>query len=198
MSLLAEGIWNCTVLSATSGASDGVPFVQIKVRIDDGPSAGRQCTYERDIDTRSAKYAAKSMKAVGWKGGYGGIDIDTIATDCAAWIERTGGKSTVEISHIELKRGKAYDKWVEGGCKGPKPVWDKPNSIGRSLSNERQLDKLDDRARSEANEALARAMAEDGGPPADVPPPTDDDIPFVSCSLAAEPRGIARVIGGVL
>ena len=184
MSLLAEGIWNCTVLSATSGALKGVPFVQIKVRIEDGPSAGRLVTYERDIDTRSAKYAAMSMRSVGWNARAG--NIESIGADCSHWIAKSGGKSTVEIKHIPYNDKKT----------GEPKIWDKANAIGRPLTNERKLDKLDGTALAEANEALARAMADSGGaPPDDAPPPTDDDLPFVSTH---EPRGVARVIGGVL
>lgn len=189
MSLLAEGTWSCTVLSAASGADKGIPYAQIKVRIDDGPSAGRVCTYEQSIDARSSKYAGYAMRAVGWAG----KTIESLAADCAAWVVRTGGKSTVEITHLLKKKGKDYDKWIAGGQQGPQPIWDKVNSIGKRT--ERTLDKLSGAALAEANEALARAMAEGGSAPDDAPPPTDDDLPFVS---TREPRGIARVIGGVL
>lgn len=187
---IAEGIWPCTVLYAASGAEKGVPYVQIRVQIDAGPSAGNACTYEESIDARSAKWAGMSMRAVGWAG----KTVDSIASDCAAWIARTGGKTTAEIKHLLKKKGKDYDKWIDGGQQGAQPVWDKVNSIGRRT--ERQLEKLSGTALAEANEALARAMADSGGaPPDDAPPPTDDDLPFVSTH---EPHDIACVIGGVL
>lgn len=186
MALKAEGIWGCTVLGASAGENDkGSPNIQINVQIDEGPSKGQRCTYEDQINAKSALYVARSMKAVGWKGG----SSRTLKEDCDAWIKATGGKSTVEIKHIELKRGKQYDRWVDGGMEGPPPVWDKANSIGRGaaaplkdMSVERQQD---------ADEALRAALEADGQgtPPAEHigadgmrQDAASDDIPFATCS----------------
>jgi hypothetical protein len=177
MALLAEGIWPCTVFSAAFGEDDkGSPQVQINVRIDEGPSAGRVCTYEDQVNARSALYISRSCKAVGWRG-----DLTKLKEDAAAWIEKTGGKSTVEIKHIEIKTGKRAGQ-----------IWDKPNSIGRGP---RVLNAPTQERLSDANEAMRRAMADDGGaPPDDVPHAGDrDDIPFITCGIR-EPSAIAKVL----
>jgi hypothetical protein len=189
MSLLAEGTWPCTVLSASFGEDEkGSPQAQINVRIEDGPSAGRPCTYEDQVNAKSALYIGRSLKAVGWKG----RDLKTVKADVAEWIARTGGKSTVEIKHIELKKGKKYDRWVEGGCQGDPPVWDKANSVGRGprVLNDASTERVND-----ANEAMMRALAADGGSTPDEPaaPIANEDIPFVTCSMRDD-SAIARVL----
>lgn len=175
---IEEGIWPCTVLNGTAGETDdGSPNVQINVRIDDGPAKGRNCTYEDQINNRSALYISRSLRAVGWKG----ASTKTLKADIDAWIKATGGKSTVEIKHVLIKKGKKYDAWVEGGCKGPQPVWDKANSIGRGARplNPMSADRLKD-----ADDALRAAMIADGGaPPEDDVPHAgeiDGDIPFAT------------------
>jgi hypothetical protein len=183
MALKAEGIWGCTVLSASSGADDkGLINVQINVRIDDGPNAGQHCTYEDAVNNKSAPYVARSCRAVGWTG----TDITTLKSDCAKWITDTGGKSTVEIKHIEIRKGKRAGE-----------IWDKPNSIGRGPRVLKEPTRND---LADANEVLAAALNGDGGGGGDydeAPPPGDDDrIPFASCSR--EPSTIARVLRGAL
>jgi hypothetical protein len=188
MALLAEGIWPCTVISGSFGKDDkGSPQVQINVRIDEGPSAGRQCTYEDQVNAKSALYIGRSLKACGWLG----RNLDTVKADVAAWVEATGGKSTVEIRHVEIKKGKKYDAWAASGFEGPGPVWDKPNSIGRGAKPlaPAQVDLLAD-----ANDAMARALAADGGGGMDdEPPPNGDDIPFISCAMR-DVSPIAKVL----
>src|SRR5947208_3221882 len=129
MSALSEGIWGCTVTSATFGEREGVPQVQINVRIDDGPSKGRSCTYEDQVTARSALYVGRSCRAVGWKG----VSLETLRDDVAAFVAdpKTAGKSTVEVKHIELTKGKKFDKWVADGRVGMPPIWDKVNGVGR-------------------------------------------------------------------
>jgi hypothetical protein len=184
MSLLEEGIWPCTVLSANSGQDDkGAPQVQISVRIDDGPSKGRQCTYEDQVNNKSAPYVGRSCKAVGWKGN----SLVTLHDDCEAWITSTGGKSTVEIKHLEIKTGKRAGQ-----------IWDKPNSIGRGP---RVLKEMDQRNLADADEVLRNALNADtsGGYDDDVPHAgSRDDIPFASSAFSAEPAAIARVLRGAL
>lgn len=184
--LLAEGTWPCTVKWAKSGCDEkNVMNVQVRVRIDDGPSAGRECTYEDRVDNKSAPYVRRSLLAIGWSGKL----LRTVADDCASWITRTGGASTVEIKHIEIKNGKRAGK-----------IWDKPNAIGRGGA--RELRAPDAASLADADEALMRAAADDQGgggggyDDRDAPPPGDDD--FCTSSLSREPRSIARVIGGVL
>jgi hypothetical protein len=188
MALLAEGIWPCTLISAAFGEDDrGSPKVQINVRITDGPSKGRPCTYEDQVNAKSALYIARSCKAVGWKG----HDLQTLHDDAAAWAKESGGETTVEIRHIPLMKGKKYDAWVDAGQKGDPPIWDKPNSIGRGsrvlapVSSERLLD---------ANDAMRAAMAADagGGAPDDAQP--DDGIPFISSAFSHDVCPIAKVL----
>lgn len=170
MALKAEGIFPCIVLGANFGDDDrGSPQVQINVRIDDGPNKGQSCTYEEQVNTKSALYLGRSCTAVGWQG----RDLRTLKDDVSKWIEKTGGKTTVEIRHLEMKRGKQYDRWVTDGQQGPAPVWDKVNSIGRGprVLKEPSSDNLND-----ANEAMRAAMAADTGE--DVNHASDDRIPF--------------------
>ena len=155
MAIKAEGIFPCTVISATFGKDDRQsPQVQINVRIDDGPSKGQCCTYEDQVNAKSALYIGRSCRAVGWKG----ADLKTLKADCDAWIAATGGHSSVEIRHVEIKKGKKFDEWMNGGMKGPPPIWDKVNSIGRGPKPlaEASGELLDD-----ANEAMRSAMAAD-------------------------------------
>lgn len=179
--LLSEGTWPCTVLHGTDGETDkGSPQVQITVRIDEGPSAGRVCTYEDQINAKSALYVGRSMKAVGWAG----RTVKTLKADIDAWLAKTDGKSTVEIRHIPF-----VDKKT-----GEPRIWDKPNSIGRGAQALKPMSPV---RLSDADEALRSAMAADGGaPPADDDVPhagANDDTPFVSCS-AREPSCIAKVL----
>jgi hypothetical protein len=164
MSLLEEGIWPCTVLSAEAGEIDGKIKARVNVKIDDGPSKGRFCTYEDEVNARSSLYIGRSLKNVGWQG----KSLATVKDDCVKWIAETGGKSTVEIKHIPIKNGKRAGE-----------IWDKPNSIGRGPKPMRAPG---GDALSDADEAMRRAMAEDGGAPPDdePPPPSTDDIPFIT------------------
>jgi hypothetical protein len=123
-------------------------------------------------------------------------------TDVAAWIAKTGGKSTVQIRYVDIKKGKKYDAyiddhaaWVRDGRPAGKepqpPIWDKVQAIG---SGPKPLAKPSATASQDANEYLARALADEGSAPShdDVPPPSDDDrIPFATSRWT-------RVNGGVL
>lgn len=164
MATKAEGIWNCQVIGAKAGNADGQASVQITVQLTDGPDRGQRCTYEDTVNTKSAKYVRWSCEAAGWKG----ASLRTLEADVIAWIEKTGGASTVEIKHVEVKKGKAYDKWVEGGRVGPSPVWDKVNGIGRGAP--RPLAALGGEALKDADDAMHLAMGDDA--------PADDAAPF--------------------
>jgi hypothetical protein len=182
--LLAEGTWPCTVLSAgageeidQSGAATGIIKARVNVRIDDGPSKGRTCTYEDAIDSRSSIYVRRSLMACGWKGS----SLATVADDTSAWVATTGGKTTVEIRHIEIKKGKRAGQ-----------IWDKPSAIGRGP---KPLASPSKGALSDADDAMRRAAADDtGAPPADVNAPANDDIPFISCSLSDDLGAVAAVL----
>lgn len=171
MALLAEGIWPCTVVSAEAGDVDGKIKARVNVKIEDGPSKGRFCTYEDEINARSSIYIARSLKAVGWQG----RSLTTVAADCAKWIASGDGRSTVEIKYIEIKNGKRAGE-----------TWDKPNSIGRGP---KPMKAAGGETLADAEDAMRRAMAEDGGgaPPSDDVPHAgeggiDDDIPFITCA----------------
>jgi len=157
----AEGIWKCKVLDGRAGENDKTLIeVNINVEIIEGPSVGSRCTYNETIDGKSALYASYSMKAVGWAG----RDAMSLKDDIAAWVERTGGESTVEIKHLMIKNGKKAGQ-----------VWDKVSSIGRKpkVLKDPSAERLND-----ANDALARAMAAANNGGYDDAPPTDDDLPF--------------------
>jgi len=162
MTTKAEGIWNCTVIGAKAGELDGVPNVQITVQITDGPDKGQRVNYEEVVNAQTAKYVRWSCEPIGWKG----ASLRTLEEDCAAWIAKTGGTSTVEIKHIAVKRGKAFDKWLDGGSVGPSPVWDKVSGIGRGAP--RPLAPLASTTLKDADEAMRF-----GAPP-------QDDVPHAS------------------
>lgn len=183
----AEGIWACRVISANSGANDkGLIEIVINVQITD-PEApdgtiGARCSYEETIDGKSAKYAARAMKAVGWQG----KTALSLKADVAAWIASGDGISTVEIKHLMRTKGK------KAGT-----IWDKANSIGYAgkVLKPASGEFLDD-----ADEQLRRAMMEDddkGGPPPRDSGPYHgdpvDDIPFASCDIGREPSSIAAM-----
>jgi PKD repeat protein len=175
MTTKAEGIWGCKVLSGKAGVSDGIANVQINIQIDEGPSAGQRGTYEDQVTTKSAKYVGWSCTAVGWKG----VSLSTLEADIEEWIKKTGGRTTVEIKHIEIKKGKKYDKWVTDGCNGPGPVWDKVAGLGRGAA--KPLAPLGGEALADADAAMRDVM---GTPPQDGPV-DGDDIPFISCSTVS-------------
>lgn len=176
----AAGIWPCIVQGASVGeATDkngkpkGILVARVNVVIDGGPDKGKQCTYEDEVNPKSSLYIGRSLKNVGWKE----RSMSTVEKDVAEWIKSTGGKSTVEIRHIELKRGKKFDEWLdETGGTGNPPIWAKANSIGRGP---RPLAAPSNDALSDADEQMRRAMAEDGGGTDAPSEPVDpDSIPF--------------------
>lgn len=176
----AAGIWPCVVLSGgvgdqpdNNGKATGRIVARVIAKFEDGPDRGRLVTYEDEINAKSSLYVGRSLKAVGWKGG----PLADVAPDIEKWVKETGGKSTVEIRHIETKRGKRYDEWVEAGCPGGTLIWAKANSFGRGP---RALAAPSAEALSDAEEQMRRAMAEDGATPDDAPHAADDpdSIPF--------------------
>lgn len=177
MALKAEGIWGCTVLGGKAGTNENnTPTVQINVQITDGPSAGQRCTWEDVVDAKSAKYVAWSLNAVGWKG----QTLKTLEADIVEWIAKSGGTSTVEIKHLEIRNGKNAGK-----------IWDKVNGIGRGAA--RTLKPIAGSALNDADAAL-RDFA--GTPPDDVPHAAEDpdSIPFASCSVARDINPVAKVL----
>lgn len=166
MSLLAEGFWPCTILGAEVGEIDGIIKARVNVKIEDGPSKGRMCTYEDEVNAKSSLYIGRSLTAVGWKG----KSLTTVKDDCAAWITATGGKSTVEIKHIQIKNGRRAGE-----------IWDKPNSIGRGP---KPFAAPKGEALADADAAMRKALADDGfaggSTPDETAPTSNDDIPFIT------------------
>jgi len=152
--LKPEGIWNCNVISAKAGVIDGKPLAQITVQITDGPAEGTCCTYEDALIGRSALYTRRSMEAVGWAG----VTARTFEADVAAWIAATGGATTVEIKHIEIKNGKRAGT-----------IWDKCSAIGRAA---RKLADLSGDLLADVDQAMREAAAADGASR-----PADDEAP---------------------
>lgn len=210
--LLAEGVWPCEVISGIVGEGDiqGVALVQIKVKFIDGPSKGRVGTYEDEINTKSAKFVRRSLLAAGWTG----RAAKTFAADCDAWIKRTGGKTTAEVKYIPIKKGKKYDAWVAAGApEGEQPIWDKVNAIG---SDARTLTAPKAETLTDADAALGSVGDDDvpsvtysNGASTELRDPRtslaaterpsgntadQDDIPFASCDVTAEPTAIAKVL----
>lgn len=157
----AEGIWDCDVLSVRYAKNDkDLPTVQINVQLTSGPSAGQRGTYEEVVDARSAKYLRWSCEAVGWKG----QTLTTLEADAAEWIKTTGGKSTAEVKHLEIKNGKNAGK-----------VWDKINGIGRGAARAlRPVTGADAAALKDADDAMRAATGEASAEE----PNTTEEIPF--------------------
>jgi hypothetical protein len=176
MALKAEGIWPCIVLSGSYGESAdprraGITSVQINVQIDAGPDKGKCCTYEDDVNARSALYIARSCQNAGWKGGPKGDDLNTLAADIEAWIKETGGKALVEIKHIPIKTGKRAGE-----------IWDKVNGIRRGA---RPLKAASDTALADARDAIRAAREADGTAES-----AEDNIPHAA-------TGTNGAVGGV-
>jgi len=198
MSDIAAGFWPCKVLDGFYGDdSRNIPVVRINVEITKGEHKGKMYTYEEAVNNKQAPYIARTCKAVGWKC----QTLATIESDVAEWVKATGGESTIEIKHIEMRRGKRFDEWDRGGRVGPAPIWVKPNSIGRGPA---PLKASSQENLTDSDAALRAALAEDAGgqsgqmysgaPPSDdIPPPGDEDaIPFISCSSAYD-RTVAQI-----
>lgn len=191
----AAGIWPCIVTNGSvgeqtdaKGKPNGRIVARVNVTLDGGPDKGKVVSYEDEVNAKSSLYIGRSLKNVGWQG----RSLTTVAADIDAWVKATGGKSTVEIRHIEIKKGRRYDEWCDAwdeqtqGQDGPPPplYWAKANSLGRGP---RPLAAPAAEALGDADEQMRRAMAEDNSapPPDDMSyaaPPTapvdSDDIPF--------------------
>lgn len=178
----AAGIWPCIVQDGSVGEQldksnkpTGRLVARVNVTIDGGPDKGRMVTYEDEVNAKSSLYIGRSLKNCGWKE----KSLSTVSKDIEEWVKATGGKSSVEIRHIEIKKGKRYDEWLdETGGAGNPPIWAKANSIGRGP---RPLAAPAADALSDADEQMRRAMAEDSGGSDDAPtskPVDDDSIPF--------------------
>lgn len=192
--LISEGMWACKVLGAEVGQDDrNAMRVRIHVMITEGGDNGRKVTYEDAVNYKSSKYIAQSAKAVGWRGGR--LE-ETLRDDVEAWIAATGGASTVEIRHLEIKNGKNAGS-----------MWAKANSVGRGS---RPLAAPSRETADDAHEAMMAALEADeadgnvaaggggygggsnGGGGYGAPPPGDDDIPFIFCSFA-EPSPLSHI-----
>lgn len=171
MAIKADGTWECDVLTASVGENEKrMPIVRVNVRLTGGPDAGKLDTYDKRIDGgKGTPYVARSLKAIGWQG----RTLATLAEDVKAWVARTGGKTTCEIKHWEVKNGaRAGELYASIDSLGS----------GRAPLGDMSRDTMRD-----ADEALARAMGDmstasaGNGEPYDAPHPADgDDIPFVT------------------
>lgn len=191
MTDIAAGFWPCKVIDGFFGEVEVkpgrfLPLVRINVEVTEGSHKGGRFTYEEEVNNKQAPYIARTAKAVGWRC----RTLETLASDVASWVNETGGWSTLEIKHILFEDKKT----------GRPRVWVKPNSIGRGPKPVRQASRenLDD-----ANDALRRALADNGELPDengsvpydDAPPAGDDDnIPFCSLSTVADRAVIAKVL----
>lgn len=180
MAILTEGTWPCKILSATR---DGNPVVvRVNVQFTEGPDKGKGGTYEQIVDARSAKYVAPSCQAIGWQG----VTLDTLADDCAKWIAKTGGASTADVKHFDLKNPEAIAK---AAARGEPPKFAKVNAIGRGA---KPLPKATAESKADADAALRNFMGGGGGA---APSGSDDEeIPFASSAFGHDINPIAKVL----
>lgn len=182
------GFWPCVVIDGGIGEdvdNNNKPTGRLKARVNikftDGPDKGRMSSYEDELNAKSSLYISRSLLAIGCSRETLVGDMTKAADEIAAWVKKTGGVTTAEVRHIELKRGKRFDEWLdETGGAGSPPIWAKVNSLGRGP---RPLAKPSSEALSDAAEQMRRAMAEDSNeseqPPNGATPSADtDDIPF--------------------
>lgn len=178
MTEIAAGFHPCKVLDGFYGDDDkNIPVVRINVELTDGPNVGTRQTYEESVNNKQAPYIARTCKAVGWKC----QSLSTLKADVAAWIAETGGASTLEIRHVEIKKGKRAGS-----------IWAKPNSIGRGPkplkeSSRENLYDVDAMMRAALAEDAGRSRSGSAGgaPPDDeIPPPDDGDLPYITSSMA--------------
>lgn len=192
---LEAGIYPVVVNDATYGDDRGVIKVQVNVTFTDGPNKGRFGTYEDDVNNKSGPYITRSLKAIGWSGkpDANGNLLGNLASDVQAWREKTGGKTTAEVKHIEIKRGKRYEEWVAAGApEDDRPIWGKINALGRGP---KPLAAPTASSLADANEALANALALDGGSDsAGGGSVSDDEIPFASSAFNHDVNPIAKVL----
>jgi len=194
--LISEGMWACTVLGAEVGEDDkGAMRVRVHVMITEGDHDGRKVTYEDTVNFKSNKYIAQTAKAVGWRGGR--LE-ETLRDDVEAWIAATGGDSTVEIKHLEVKKGKnAGTTWakVNSVGRGPRPLT-APRRETADDAHEAMMAALNEEDAVNPQESGSRSRSDGGyggvGVGYGAPPPGDDDIPFIFC-LFAEPSPLSRV-----
>lgn len=187
MAILTEGTWPCKILSASTGADYRNLFaVQINCELIEGPDKGKRVTYEQSVDAKSAKYVGPSCKAIGWQG----ITLDSLADDVAKWISKTGGVSTVDIKHFDLKKPEAIAK---AEARGEPAKFAKANAIGRGA---KPLTAASVESKSDADAALRSFMGAGGTPEAGHA--DDDEIPFTVSSMSADVSAISRVLRGAL
>lgn len=187
MTDIAPGFWPCKVIDGFYGDDDrNIPIVRINVELTEGPCKGMRQTYEEAVNNKQAPYIARTCKAVGWKC----QTLSTLKADVESWVKATGGVSTVEIKHIEIKNGKRAGS-----------IWAKANSIGRGP---KPLKESSQENLSDADSMMRAALADDSGQSTtgesdrgggtggyDAPPPGDDDLPFITNSMTYD-RAVRR------
>lgn len=177
-----EGNNPCTVLDGVYGVNDkGIPCVRVNVRMKAGPTAGKIYTYEEEVNNKSSLYIMQSLEAIGWKG----QTLKSTAEDIAAWVAKTGGDTTVEIQHLEIKKGKRAGQ-----------IWDKPRNLGRGPKPLKEATgDLDADAEQFMQAARLAAGRPQGAPPEQERDP--DDLPFARAH-GAEASCVAAVLRGAL
>lgn len=187
MSNIPAGFYPCNVIDGFYGDNDkNIPVIRINVEVSDGPFKGQRHTYEEELSNKQLPYIRRTCLAVGWQD----QTMRTIAADIAAWIALTGGASTVEIKHIEIKNGKRAGQ-----------IWVKANSVGRgprilkesSADNTADVDAMMRDLRAEEGGAASASTSgtAETGTYGSIP---EDDLPFISLSDVADRAPIARVI----
>lgn len=184
MAILVEGIWKAKVLNGNYGLykkdddkSDdpGLAKVTINVEFIDGPDKGRRASYERIVDGKSAAFVRKTIVAVGWKG----VTLNSLKADIEAWIKETGGATTADVKEMTRKSDNSK--------------FSKVDSLGRKPQVLHEATTQDGRERlSDADEAMRQAMEADGASGGGGS--NDEDIPFATSNIDAEPSPIARCI----
>lgn len=107
-----------------------------------GPDTGQRVTYNGLINTKSAPYVGKDLKAVGWKG----HDLVTLAAD----VEALHAETVIEIEHK-----------IANDPKEPDRVFAVVRSVGRGAVALKPASQQDI---NDANEALRAAMGDDNLP----------------------------------
>lgn len=149
--VIQEQFVKARALAGSHYTKNNEPTARVDFEIVDGPDKGEKITYNGPINARSAKYVARDLKAVGWKG----KTLETLEADVAAAQSET----TIEVKVMTRKDGSGQFAVVR--------------SIGRTDSAA-QTKPIAQAEMGNAN-ALLRAALGDDEP---VDPTTSDDIPF--------------------
>lgn len=161
-----------------------------------GQPANVHMTYFGMFGDNSIDFTVEALRNCGWSG-------DDLA-ELPALAESGGLASEVQLVVVhETYEGvrRAKVKFVNRAGGGKIKLERPLDSSSLSSFAQRMRSKVraagrDNAPRSTRPPASSNGRAAPGGgyDGRDVPPPVDDDIPFATCSLAAEPSPIARVL----